>query len=119
LRDVGSYDGFQVRLHYVLHSNDPCSLPQFVHREKAFAEAVAKSFDRDVQAHLIAELEAVNDGLGRAIDAQCNASLGTLLDSMGKGLARESKNPKFEVRRPRLPGGWGKSHPYLMGTLRG
>jgi hypothetical protein len=90
-------------MHDVPHSNDLRSLPQFVHREKAFAEAITKSFDGDVQAYLIPKLEAVNEGFSRVIDTEWHASHGMLLDPISEGSTRESKDPKFEVRWARLP----------------
>ena len=61
-------NGLDIRAHDASYSADFGVMLDVMHSRGALSDAVAESFDFDVELDLMPELEAVGGGLGRAID---------------------------------------------------
>src|SRR3989442_6798858 len=89
-----SRERLQIRPHHIAHAADAGCLPQLVHRSPSLSPAVAQGFQGHVQAYLIAELEAVGDGLGRAVDLDSSTFDPTRFDVAGESRPRKADDAK-------------------------
>ena len=101
-----SRDRVQIGLHHASHAADAGEARQVVRTAPVAATEVAQRFDRDVDADLVAVLEAVSDGLGGRVDANLDALDSVGVDSLGEGRVREARDPQTRVVEPRLALWW-------------
>ena len=78
---------------------------------------VAQGLHRDIDADLIAVLEAVGDRLRGRVDTDFDLLEAVCLDSFRQGQSREAGDAKRRVFEPRLPGLLGQSDPNLGRVL--
>ncbi len=80
----GREQDVDVRRDHGLHAVDAREVQQFFHLRVLAAQVGAQRFDRDVLADLVAELEAVGDGLRGPVDPKLATTDLDSLDACGK-----------------------------------
>src|SRR5436309_633532 len=87
--EAASRDRVQIRLHDAADAADSREAGQIVCAAAVEAREIFQRFNGDVDADLVAELEAVGDGLRRAVDANSNSSNIVFLYAFAKARAGE------------------------------
>ena len=81
------------------------------------APPIAQRFERHVQAHLVAELEAVGDGLGCIEHRHLDAVDPVSIDALDEGRSGHADDANRRLGEPRHGRTVGDSQPYLVRCL--
>src|SRR2546428_8854963 len=90
---ASSRHGLQIGPHHIRDSADLAAAPELIGIAAPGLPIISERFERHVEADLVAELEAVHDRLGRAVDLDWHAFYDVLLNAHGPCLSRHAHDP--------------------------
>ncbi len=101
-------DALKIGAHHVRHAVDDGVAPSVVHRDLAALHAIAQCFERDIEADLVAVLEAIGDGFGGIEHRHADAVDQYLLNAFGERGAEDAQladGGLLDARRGRVARG--------------
>ena len=112
-----SREHFEVRLNDAAHAAELSRFRELFQRESLVAPAFPERFHRDIEADLVAEFEAVGDGLCRRVNAHGRTDHTMFLDPLRVSQTGKLAESKRQTAGARVAHAVGQRQPHLVRQL--